>query len=300
MKGRWGDSKSNTKTKVGSSVKKTAVVIQGERGSYSEVAARRLLGDKIVLRCCQRFEDVFKLAAKDDTQYCLIPLENSLSGSIYKNYDLLLRHKLKITREINLQVEHNLITAPGVSFKEVNEVFSHPVALDQCDYFFEKFPHLVKRSAYDTSGSVKRIVEENLHDCAAIAGKQAAEYYGGDIVMQGIQDNKENFTRFVLLGREREIGKKADKTSIAFSFGNAAGALFKCLSVFALRDIDLTKIESRPIHGRPWEYLFYLDFLGNTGEESTLKALDHLRELTEFLEVLGCYPRDTSHERKGM
>ncbi len=300
MEGRWSDPNSDSRTKLGSMAKKTTVVIQGERGSYSEVAATYLLGDKIRLRCCERFEDVFKLAAKSDTQYCLIPLENSLSGSIYKNYDLLLRHKLKITREINLQVEHNLITAPGVSFKEVNAVFSHPVALDQCDHFFERFPHLVKRSAYDTSGSVKRIVEEDLRDCAAIAGKQAAEYYGGDIVMQGIQDNKENFTRFVLLGREREITEKADKTSIAFSFGNAAGALFKCLSVFALRDIDLTKIESRPIHGRPWEYLFYLDFLGNTGEESTLKALDHLRELTEFLEVLGCYPRDTSHEKKGM
>jgi len=172
--------------------------------------------------------------------------------------------------------------------------------LDQCERFFEKFPRLVKRSAYDTSGSVKRIVEENLRDCAAIAGREAAEYYGGNIVMRGIQDNRENFTRFVLLGSELETTKQADKTSIAFSFGNAAGALFKCLSVFALRDIDLTKIESRPIHGRPWEYLFYLDFLGNTGEENTRKALDHLGELTEFLEVLGCYPRDASHEKKGM
>ncbi len=276
------------------------VIIQGERGSYSDVAATRLLGDKITLHCCERFEDVFKLTAAGDSRYCLVPLENSLSDSIHKNYDLLLRHRLKITREINLQVRHNLITAAGVTFEEVSTVLSHPVALDQCDQFFEKFPQLVKRSTYDTSGSVKRIVEENLRDCAAIAGKQAAEYYGGDIVMTEIQDNKENFTRFVLLSREPETDKKADKTSIAFSFGNAAGALSKCLSVFALRDLDLTKIESRPIHGRPWEYLFYLDFLGNTGEENTLKALDHLRELTEFLEVLGCYPRDATHERKGM
>lgn len=285
---------------MNSKKKEFIVAIQGERGSYSEVAATRLLGDKVTLRCCERFEEVFKLTAESDAQYCLIPLENSLSGSIHKNYDLLLRHKLKITREINLQIKHNLITMPGVSFKEISTVFSHPVALDQCDRFFEKFPGLVKRSAYDTSGSVKRIMEENLRDCAAIAGKQAAEYYGGNIVMKEIQDNKENFTRFVLLGRELETRKKADKTSIAFSFGNAAGALFKCLSVFALRDIDLTKIESRPIHGRPWEYLFYLDFLGNTGQKSTLKALDHLRELTEFLEILGCYPRDASHEKKGM
>ena len=290
----------DARVKAGSMAKVIKVVIQGERGSYSDVAATRLLGDKIALHCCERFEDVFKRAVKKDTRYCLIPLENSLSGSIHKNYDLLLRHKLKITREINIQIEHNLITAPGVSFEKINAVFSHPVALDQCNRFFERFPHLVKRSAYDTSGSVKRIVEENQRDCAAIAGTQAAEYYGGNVAMKGIQDNKENFTRFVLLGREPETQEKADKTSIAFSFGNAAGALFKCLSVFALRDIDLTKIESRPIHGRPWEYLFYLDFLGNAGEETTLKALDHLRELTEFLEVLGCYPRDTSHEKKGM
>ncbi len=252
------------------------------------------------LWCCERFEEVFKVTAKKDTQYCLVPLENSLSGSIHKNYDLLLRHKLKITREINLQIEHNLITAPGAHLDEITTVLSHPVALDQCDNFFEKFPHLIKRSAYDTSGSVKRIVEENLRDCAAIAGKQAAEYYGGKIALTGIQDNKENFTRFALLAREPETGKKADKTSIAFSFGNAPGALFKCLSVFALREIDLTKIESRPIHGRPWEYLFYLDFLGNTDQESIQRALDHLRELTEFLEVLGCYPRDTSQQKKGM
>ena len=280
--------------------KEITVAIQGERGSYSEVAATHLLGKKIKLRCCERFEDVFKLAAKQQTQYCLVPVENSLSGSIHKNYDLLLRHKLKITREVNLQIEHHLITAPGASFEEITTVFSHPVALDQCDNFFEEFPHLVKRSAYDTSGSVKRIIEENLRDCGAVAGKQAAEYYGGKIAMTGIQDNKENFTRFVLLAQELETRKKADKTSVAFSFGNAPGALFKCLSVFALRDIDLTKIESRPIHGRPWEYLFYLDFLGNTNQESIKRALDHLEELTEFLVVLGCYPRDTSQQKKGM
>lgn len=281
-------------------VKEITVAIQGERGSYSEVAAERLLGKKVKLYCCERFHDVFKLTVEKNTQYCLVPLENSLSGSIHKNYDLLLRHNLKITREINLQIEHNLITVPEASFEEITTVISHPVALDQCDNFFEKFPYLVKRSAYDTSGSVKRIVEENLRHCAAIAGKQAVEYYGGKITMTGIQDNKENFTRFVLLARKSETGKKADKTSIAFSFGNAPGALFKCLSVFALRDIDLTKIESRPIHGRPWEYLFYLDFIGNTDQESTKRALDHLKELTEFLEVLGCYPRDTSHQKKGM
>ena len=279
---------------------KPVVAIQGERGSYSEEATRHLLGMKAELRCCERFEDVFQLTASQETQYCLIPIENSLSGSIHKNYDLLLRHHLRIAREINLQINHNLIVKAGTTFEEINTVFSHPVALDQCDSFFEQFPHLIKRSAYDTSGSVKRIVEENLRDCAAIAGKQAAEFYGGEVVMTDIQDDKENFTRFFLLSPEVEAGEKTNKTSVVFSFRNTPGALFKCISVFALRDIDLTKIESRPIRGRPWEYLFYLDFLGNIKEENTRKALDHLEELTEFLEVLGCYPRDVSQQRKGM
>lgn len=276
------------------------VAIQGERGSYSEEAAMRLLGPNTKFHCCERFEDVFKITISQEAHYCLIPIENSLSGSIHKNYDLLLRNRLKIAREINLQIEHNLIVVAGTPFEEIDTVFSHPVALDQCDNFFERFPHLTKHSAYDTSGSVKRIVEQNLRNCAAIAGKQASEYYNGEVLMTGIQDSKENFTRFFLLSLEAEPGNKRDKTSIAFSFRNTPGALFKCLSVFALRDIDLTKIESRPIRGRPWEYLFYLDFLGNTEQEGTRRALDHLQELTEFLEVLGCYPRDISQQKKGM
>ena len=279
---------------------KPQVAIQGERGSYSEEAATQLLGPDIQIDCCEHFEEVFRRAAASDSDYCLIPIENSLSGSIHKNYDLLLRYRLKIAREINLQIEHNLIVLPGTSFEEIKSVISHPVALDQCEDFFEKYTQLTKRSAYDTSGSVKRIMEGKLHDCAAIAGKKAAEYYGGEILMMGIQDNEENFTRFFLLSHDPEKEEKQDKTSIVFSFKNAPGSLFKCLSVFALRDIDLSKIESRPIAGRAWEYLFYLDFLGNPQEENSKNALNHLKELTEFLEVLGCYPRDTALRKKGM
>lgn len=280
--------------------KKTAVSIQGERGSYSEEAAVRLLGRNIDIRCCEHFEEVFQLAIDREVNYCVIPIENSLAGSIYKNYDLLLRHRLKIVREINLRVRHNLIALPGVSFEDLDTVMSHPVALDQCEKFFVKYPHLTRQIAYDTSGSVKRIVEQNLRSCAAIASRRAAEFYGGSILMSGIEDNKENFTRFFQLSPDSEILTDADKTSIVFSFKNAPGALFKSLSVFALRDIDLTKIESRPIHGRPWEYIFYIDFLGNVEDEKTRNALNHLREITEFLEVLGCYPRDSTHHKKGM
>ncbi|MDA2936892.1 prephenate dehydratase [Acidobacteria bacterium AH-259-A15] len=276
------------------------VAIQGERGSYSEEAAALLLKSNTHIYSCEHFKEVFQLTVDEGVHYCVVPIENSLSGSIHKNYDLMLRHRLNIVREINLQIKHNLIVVPGTSFKEIKTVISHPVALDQCEKFFERFPQLTKRSAYDTSGSVKWITEQKLRDYAAIAGKRAAEYYGGEIVMTGIEDNKENFTRFFLLSRDREIDKDAGKTSIVFSFRNTPGALFKCLSVFALRDLDLTKIESRPIHGRPWEYLFYLDFIGNIEEEKTRNALNHLKEIAEFLEVLGCYSRDVTHPKKGM
>lgn len=279
---------------------KIILAIQGERGSFSEEAASRLLGKSIELRCCEHFEDVFRLTVEGEAHYCVIPIENSLAGSIYKNYDLFLRHRLHIVREINLRIRHNLIALPGVPFEKIKTVMSHPVALDQCEKFFHQFPHLTKKSAWDTSGSVKRIVQRRLKTCAAIAGKRAAEFYGASILVSSVEDNRENFTRFFLLSPEAEVLENADKTSIVFSFKNAPGGLFKSLSVFALRDIDLTKIESRPIRGRPWEYLFYIDFLGNITEEPTENALQHLREITEFLEVLGCYPRDSSHRKKRM
>ena len=267
-----------------------AVAIQGEQGSYSEEAALLLLGPEIEIHYCKYFQEVFLGTAEGCTRTCLVPIENSLTGSIHKNYDLLLRHKLKIVREINLQIHHNLIGLPGASFSEIGTVTSHPVALDQCERFFERFPQLTKKSTYDTSGSVKHIVEGKLRSCAAIASGRAADFHGGKILMAGIEDNKENFTRFVLLSPHLETDQDADKTSVVFSFKNTPGALFKCLSVFALQGIDLKKIESRPIHGRPWEYLFYLDFLGNTAEDRTRNALNQLGETTDFLEVLGCYP----------
>jgi prephenate dehydratase len=276
------------------------IAIQGERGSYSEQAATNLLGSEIKLSCCEHFSEVFQRTINKEADYCLIPIENSLAGSIHKNYDLLLRHDLKITREINLRVEHNLIALPGVKFKEIKTVISHPVALDQCGKFFERHTQLTKRSAYDTSGSVKRIMEQKLKDSAAIAGDRAAAYYKAEILKTGIQDNQENFTRFFLLAVEPEATKGEDKTSIVFSFKNTPGALFKCLSVFALRDIDLFKIESRPIPGRAWEYLFYMDFQGNPEEDSSRNALNHLKELTEFLKVLGSYPRDAALEKKSI
>lgn len=280
--------------------RKLSVAIQGERGSFSEEAALRLLGEKAEVHCCKHFNEVVERTLKGASRYCLLPIENSLTGSIYKNYDLLLRHKLRILREVYLRIEHHLIVLPGVRFGQIETVLSHPVALEQCEKFFEAHPRLRRRSAYDTSGSVKRLFEENLRNCGAIASRRAAEFYGGEILASGIEDNKANFTRFVLLAPRGRTVPGSNKTSIVFSFRNAPGALFKSLSVFALRNIDLTKIESRPIQGRPWEYLFYLDFLGNLREKRVKNALAHLREIADFLEVLGCYPRDQSVEKKGM
>ena len=266
------------------------IAIQGERGSYSETAALLLLGQAVEIKYCKNFKEVFVATSTQQVQGCLVPIENSLTGSIHKNYDLLLQHRLKITREINLPVHHSLIAFPGVSFSQIKTVMSHPVALDQCEKFFEKFPNLKRQSAYDTSGSVQRVMRQKIKTCAAIASSQAAEFHKAQVLMEGIEDNKENLTRFVLLSRRLKISTGADKTSVAFSFENKPGGLFKCISVFAQHQIDLMKIESRPIHGHPWEYLFYLDFLGNTEDEKTRAALSRLSKATNFLEILGCYP----------
>ena len=276
------------------------VGIQGERGSFSEEAAFKLFSATPEIQCCEHFEDVFRRTVDAEFDYCVIPIENSLTGSIYKNYDLLRRYGLRIVREVSLRIRHHLIVLKGTPFEAIVTVMSHPVALDQCESFFGRFRHLEKRTAYDTSGSVKCIVEGGMRDCAAIAGENAAQFFGGRILMRGIEDNKENFTRFFLLSLEMETVDGADKTSIVFSFKNSPGSLFKCLSVFAQRGIDLTKIESRPIRGRPWEYIFYIDFLGDLADERCANALDHLSEITEFVEVLGCYPRDSSHRKTAM
>ncbi|UCF35948.1 MAG: prephenate dehydratase [Acidobacteriota bacterium] len=279
---------------------KPKVAIQGEPGSFSEEAALKLLGDKVEILGFRHFEEVFESISEERADFCLVPIENSLTGSIHRNYDLLRRHRLKIGRELYLRIVHNLIALPGVKFEEVETVISHPVALSQCEQFFERFPKLQMKPSYDTSGSVKEIFDMGIRTTAAIAGRRASEVFGGDILMESVQDNEANYTRFVLLSPELTNAEGSNKTSIVFSFKSVPGALFKSLSVFALRDIDLTKIESRPIHGRPWEYLFYVDFLGSIEDESVQNALNHLQEITDVFEVLGCYPRDASVAKRGM
>ena len=266
-----------------------SVAFQGERGSFSEEAAHKLLGSTIRVRPRETFADIFQSVSSGKTQYCLAPIENTLAGSVYENYDLLLKNDLHIVGEVNLRIVHNLIAFPGTTLRNLAEVYSHPVALAQCIRFFDQHPKVQRIPFYDTAGSVKMLAERHIQGAAAIASHVAAGVYGARILRTHLEDHHENFTRFLLLSKKESVQAKADKVSIVFSTANAPGALYKCLSVFALRDIDLTKMESRPLRGRPWEYFFYLDFIGNIKEDRCRRALDHLAEVTNFLRILGCY-----------
>ncbi len=265
------------------------VAFQGERGSFSEEAAYKLLGHRIRILPCETFAATFQNVANGKAQACLVPIENTLAGSVYENYDLLQSNALHIVGEVSLRIVHNLIALPGTSRKDVRQVYSHPVALAQCGRFFAPHPQIERIPFYDTAGAVKMLAERRMRGAAAIASHIAADVYRARILVRHLEDHHENFTRFLLLSKMRKVSPRADKVSIVFSTRNVPGALYKCLSVFALRDIDLSKLESRPLRGKPFEYFFYVDFLGNIKEERCRNALAHLGEVTNFLRVLGCY-----------
>jgi len=283
------------------------VAIQGERGSFSHEAAGRMLPRCTVVPCA-RSAEVFDRVERGSVGAAVIPIENTLAGTVAEHADLLVTRNVFIQAEYLLRIVHNVIAAPGVKLAGLRRVLSHPVALDQCRDFFQRHPQIESVPFYDTAGSVKHVIANKLKDAAGIAGRQAAREYSGSILQAGIEDDKRNFTRFFLI---RKVGKSvqkkrgspdplhpdhhhliprgANKTSIAFQVKNMPGALFKSLSVFALRDISLSKIESRPRRGRPWEYVFYVDFLRGD-DEPARNALRHLGEVAEFVKVLGIYP----------
>jgi prephenate dehydratase len=273
------------------------VAYQGERGAFSEDAARQLLGEDIVTMPCRTFEEMFDAVSTGAADAAACPIENSLAGSVHKNYDLLLEHDLTIIGETNVRIVHHLIVPRGVALSDVRRVHSHPVALAQCEKFLRANPQIEAQPAYDTAGSVKMIVEGGARDQAAIAGATAAAVYGADIIAESIEDNAKNFTRFLLLtrpDRATSIARSSSgqrKTSIVFRVANKPGGLFRALAAFALRDIDLAKIESRPIEGRPWEYSFYLDLIGDQHDAHVERALANLAELAESVRVLGSYWR---------
>jgi prephenate dehydratase len=275
------------------------IAFQGERGAFSEVAIRQLVGDGSPVLPCPRFEDVFRSLTEGKAAGAVVPIENTLAGSVHENYDHLLSYELPIVAETSVRIVHNLIAPGKLRFSQIKRVFSHPVALNQCLDFFQKNPQIERIPFYDTAGSVKMVMEEGLTDAAAIASSVASEIYGGHILRRSIESDRQNFTRFFLLrtaayARHHPVPAKPGthwKTSLVFSTRNQAGALFRALSAFALRDVSLAKIESRPLRGKPWEYLFYVDFLGHVDSPQVRNALGHLGELADFLRVLGCYPK---------
>jgi prephenate dehydratase len=278
------------------------VAIQGEIGSFSHEAAERMLRQCTVVRCT-RSAEVFDRIEGGSADAGVIPIENTLAGTVAEHADLLVARNVFIQAEYLLRIVHNVIAAPGVKLGAVRRVLSHPVALDQCRDFFRHHRQIEAVPFYDTAGSVKHVTANKLMDAAGIAGRQAAREYGGKVLAASVEDDKRNFTRFFLIrkllgnraGKRNEplyhrlIPAGANKTSIAFQVRNLPGALFKSLSVFALRDISLSKIESRPMRGRPWEYVFYVDFLRGD-DEPARNALRHLGEVAEFVKVLGIYP----------
>jgi prephenate dehydratase len=267
---------------------KYKIAFQGERGAYSEAAALHYFGKNISVLPCPDFETVFKKSLQPGF-FGMIPLENSLTGSIHENYDLLLKYDVIVSGEIKLRISHTLIALPGTKLRDIRTVYSHPQALGQCKDYLKKLPSVLTVPVYDTAGAVKIIKEDKIENSAAIASQQAAIDYKMEVLAKNLESNKANYTRFIVIGRKPSVKARCWKTSIVFSFKNVPGALFKCLGVFAMRDIDLLKIESRPIHGKPWAYLFYLDFKGTIKGDTEKNALHHLKEITLFIKVLGSY-----------
>lgn len=266
------------------------VAFQGEIGAYSEDAAFCFFGSSIQLKPCESLEEVFKAVEEEKVPFGLVPVENSLEGSIGQVYDLLLDSDVKVCGEIELRIVHCLIAHPGVSLSSIRKVYSHPQALAQCRNFL-KHLNCELIPTYDTAGSVKMIKEKGIEDGAAVASERAAEIYGMKVIAKGIEDNPKNFTRFFVLSKQDALPTGNDKTSIVFSVEHKPGMLYRALEKFAIRNINLTKIESRPTRRKPWDYNFYLDFEGHREEQVVREALDNLEKVSLFIKVLGSYPK---------
>ena len=265
------------------------IAYQGEPGAFSEAAARRVENDADLLPC-RSFEEVFDIVQAGSAAYGVLPIENSIGGSIHRNYDLLMENHLPIVGEVEVPVVHHLLALPGAKLEAIKRVYSHPQALAQCERFLRTLSGIEIIATYDTAGSAKMVSDGQLTDTAAIASARAGEIFGLSPLASSIQDFSDNITRFIVIGRRPLSDTPPDKTTIVFSLPNEAGSLFKALSAFALRGVTLTKLESRPIPGRPWEYLFYVDLAAAREEMPCQRALGNLAEFAPVLRTLGSYP----------
>jgi prephenate dehydratase len=267
------------------------IAFQGEHGAYSEAAILEHYCESQQTVPCETFDAVFSSVANGECDCGFIPVENSMAGSIHRNYDLLLQNPLVVIGEHYTRVSHCLIGLPGATITRLRKVISHPQALAQCEMYLLSLKNVRSEPVYDTAGSVKMVRDLGDPAIAAIASRRAAEIYGMPILAECIEDNPANFTRFQIIACQPVTPGEDAKTSIVFALKNQPGALFRAMSVFALRDIDLTKIESRPLAGKPWEYFFYIDLAGSNEEQTVKNALANLDEYATFLRVLGSYPR---------
>jgi prephenate dehydratase len=274
--------------------KNARVAFQGERGAFSEEAAVTLLGETIMLVPRPSFEAAFRAIDDGLSDYILAPIENSLAGSVHRSFDLLVDSRLNILAEVIIPIVHNLIGASGASFDDIAIVESHPVALAQCEQFFSAHPKLKRIATEDTAGSVREIVRVGDRTRAAIAGRRAAELYDGVILREHLEDNSENYTRFLLLSEAVDFpgasAENGDKLSLVFQLDHRPRALYQAIEPFARRDLNLLKIESRPVHGQPWQYRFYLDLQASRRDPEVAAALSELEKLVVDLRILGSYP----------
>jgi prephenate dehydratase len=269
------------------------VAFQGEPGAFSEAAAVQLLGERIQTVPRATFDATFRAIAESCADALLVPVENTLAGSVVRVYDLLLESPLEICGETILPIEHHLMACPGARFEDLRAVASHPMALAQCEHFFEAHPHLKRVPTEDTAGSVREMMDRADRTCASIAGRRAAPHYGALILRESIQDNAENFTRFVLLLPPEQAARfrgkaAAKKMSIAMRLAHRPGALLASLEPFAKHGVNLLKIESRPIHGKPFEYQFYVDVEAED-RDHLVQALHEVRAATSQFRILGSY-----------
>lgn len=271
-------------------MKSNPVGFQGEIGSYSEEAVRKYFQGKASTISYKTLHDLFQSLENNEIEQALIPIENSLEGSVTEAYDLLLKSTVKVNGETILRIVHSLIGHPGVGKEDIRTVYSHPQALAQCRRYL-RILGVETIATYDTAGSVKMLKGTKARDSAAIASRVAAETYGMDVIEEGIEDEENNYTRFFLLSRREAEPTGEDKTSIIFSASHVPGSLYRALEEFANRGINLTKIESRPTKQKPWEYFFFLDFEGHKDDRNCKEVLETISKRTDFLKIIGSYPR---------